>query len=233
MYIVLIMGLIIHQMYYKTKEELVFMKKYCWANWRGTKELDNRVLQYDVTYELVRLTEGYIHSFIGDDVQVADWDYGYKIMYDSMAQEIGKAVNRWYTCGDEKKSFFGNFLIYAQEYDDDSQSHVEEVQARFIPVSSVKYQFNLSRKMREVIITTRLSPEIGGYDVAYKVSDIFKKTPLNQLKIYREYFRRGIILPRMTTELCWIMPNYAGFGCEKRSWIKLYLCPKTLKIRAF
>lgn len=37
----------------------------------------------------------------------------------------------------------------------------------------------------------------------------------------------------MTTELCWIMPNYAGFGCEKRSWIKLYLCPKTLKIQGF
>ena len=27
-------------------------------------------LQYDATYELVRLTEEYIHSFIGDDVQV-------------------------------------------------------------------------------------------------------------------------------------------------------------------
>ena len=151
-------------------------------------------LQYDATYELVRLTEEYIHSFIGEDVQVADWDYGYKIMYDSMAQETGKAVNRWYTCGDEKKLFFGNFLIYAEEYDDDFQSHVEEVQARFIPVSSVKYQFNLSRKMREVIITTRLSPEIGGYDMAYKVSDIFKRTPLNQLKIYREYFKRGTII---------------------------------------
>lgn len=29
MYIVLIMGLIIDQIYYKTREELVFTKKYC------------------------------------------------------------------------------------------------------------------------------------------------------------------------------------------------------------